>query len=610
MLQVSPRLRERLLQVFATDLRTLALFRVCLGAVLLGSTLLRFRDLVAFHTDDGVLPRESLIGMQNPWHWSLHLIHGSALAQGLLLGAQALAAFGLLVGCRSRLAAFLGWLLVASVNARNPLVISGADQLLVCLLFWSLFLPLGARYSVDAALSTSPPPADNRHRSWASAALLLQVLSVYFFSALLKSDAAWWPDGTAVRMALEIDRYGTTPGQWLKQTQAWALTPLTYYVYFLELLGPLLALSPWGTRWLRAGVMLMLMAMHVGFAIFLSLGTFPFVSLASLTALVGREFWDWRGRIQEARHPAGLKIFYDRDCGFCLKMCLLLRQFLVLRVAEITPAQDRVRTSKLMEAHYSWVVIDEQDQAHLKWTAFVVLLRHSPIFAWLGRLLSWRFLSKPGDAAYDFVGRHRGRFGPLAAVLLRQRAMQFEAPHSTRPIVVVTMLMVLAWNLTSVRVLPGEAATWLAPAMYPLHLDQTWSMFAPFPKVDDGWYVLPGKLEDGTEVDVLHPQRGVSYSKPLRVWEDIGNSRWQSYQSRLYLRQDRHHRLYYGRYLCRQWNRETEPGQRLESFKMTYMLERTLPDGSIAPVEQVVLWRHECRAPAAERPDDEADEPG
>ncbi|MGH8481601.1 MAG: DCC1-like thiol-disulfide oxidoreductase family protein [Nevskiaceae bacterium] len=604
-------LRERLLEVFATDLRTLALFRVSLGAVLLASALLRFRDLVAFHTDDGVLPRDVVIATHGPWHWSLHFLQGSALAQGLLLGAQALAALYLLLGHRTRLATFLGWLLVASVNARNPLVLSGADELLACLLFWGMFLPLGARYSMDAALSTTPPPVDNRHRSWASAALLVQVLSVYFFSALLKSGAPWWPDGTAVRMALELDRYGTAAGEWLK-TQAWALSPLTYYVYLLELLGPLLALSPWGTRWLRAALMLMLMAMHAGFAVFLSLGTFPFVSLASLTALVGREFWDWRTRVDAARHPAGLKIFYDRDCGFCLKACLLLRQFLVLRVSEIAPAQDRVRTAKLMEANYSWVVIDEQDVAHLKWSAFVVLLRHSPVFGPLGRLLSWQRLTAPGDAMYDFIGRHRGRLGGASALLLPLRTVRFDTPRALQPVVAVLLFVVLLWNLATVKWVPREVAAWVAPVLYTLQLKQSWGMFAPYPRTGDGWFVIPGKLEDGTEVSVLHPRAaGVSYNKPARVAAEIGNSRWQSYQARLYLKSGAQYRLHYGRYLCRQWNRGALPGHRLESLKLVYVLERTRMDGSIEPVEQVVLWHHDCRARPAgtEAEADSPDEP-
>src|SRR5262249_47318448 len=158
---------------------------------------------------------------------------------------------------------------------------------------------------------------------------------------------------------------------------------LSVFVFFLELLGPPIALLPWGNKPLRFVVMLCLMGMHTGFIIFMRIGHFPFVSLASLTTLLGGWFWDWRARVNEARHPMGPRIFYDRDCGFCLKSCFLFKTFLVLPRATITPAQDWQRAKALLEANYSWVVIDEEDRAHLKWSAFVALVRVSPVFGWL-----------------------------------------------------------------------------------------------------------------------------------------------------------------------------------------------------------------------------------
>jgi predicted DCC family thiol-disulfide oxidoreductase YuxK len=597
------KLARWLRDVFATDLRTLALFRVALGGVLLGTLLQRFGDVAAFLSDDGVLPRDAVAGAANAWGWSLHFVDGSATAQALLLGLHCVCALALIFGSRTRLAALLCWVLLASLDARNPLILSGADQLLVCLLFWSLFLPLGARYSVDAALATTAPPADHRHVSVAGAALLVQVLSVYFFSALLKSDAAWWPDGTAVGLALELDRFTTPAGHWLRDNASWAMRPLTFYVYFVELLGPVLALSPWGTQRLRHVVLLLLAAMHVGFIVFLSVGPFPFVSLASLTVLVGSRFWQARAQAIEKKGRLPPKIFYDRDCAFCLKTCRLMREFLVLPDAEIAPAQDRVRTEKLMQANFSWVVIDAGDVAHLKWSAFVALLRASPVFAWLGGLFSARWLVPAGDAAYDFVGRHRNRFGRAFAALSPGRAVRFMPGRASQAAAGLALALVLLWNLASVGALPIAVAQALSPTLYRLRLDQMWSMFAPYPSLDDGWFVIPGELEDGSAVDVRKPGEPLSYAKPASVLADIRNARWQSYEARLYLKHYRDFRVHYARYLCRDWNRSAPAGRRLESLDIVYLLERTRRDGSTEPPEQVVLWRHECRAPPA-APDD------
>ena len=45
-------------------------------------------------------------------------------------------------------------------------------------------------------------------------------------------------------------------------------------------------------------------------------------------------------------------------------------------------------------------------------------------------------------------------------------------------------------------------------------LDQYWSMFAPYPLEDDGWFVVTGKTADDTRINLLVPNSPVSYEKP------------------------------------------------------------------------------------------------
>ncbi len=652
-------LRSRLPQMFGVDLRTLALFRAALGAVLFVDMCLRLPDARAFYSDAGVMPRTWLALFNDPWRLSLHTANGQTWFAVLLLGLEALAALLLLLGWRTRLAAMLCFVLQASLLNRNGLILIGGDVLLCCLLFWSLFLPLGARWSVDATLSPTPPPRDHQHLSWASAGLLLQVMSVYFFSAILKSGAEWWPDGTAVWYALQLDMYATPLAVWLRQFPE-LLSALTWFVWFLELLGPPLMFLPVFNRPLRFLLMLLFMCMHLGFLLCLKLGPFPFISLASLSAFAGGWIWDAldrRAQRRETRRGAmPLRIYYDRDCGFCLKLCRLFRTFLILPRAEILPAQDYGRARALLEANYSWVIIDHDDHAALKWPAFVLLLRRSPLFAWAGWLLAGSWLAPAGNAVYDFVGRHRGAFGRLSAALLPEREGRFEAGSAALAlfgaaillavlgklwlallgawlspgmaaagcIVLAALLLagavawlglleeparrrlaqagggcmvllVLAWNLCSVNALPRGLYAALTPPFRLARIDQYWNMFAPFPSRDDGWYVFPGELADGTQLDVLHPERaGVSYDKPQYISETYPNIRWHKYQENLWLARFANNRYWYGKYLCREWNASHTEARALKTFKMIYMLEETPPPGQDPVVEQRVLWRHEC----------------
>ncbi|MBX6420796.1 MAG: HTTM domain-containing protein [Nevskia sp.] len=596
-----PLVRARLDEVFGIDLRTLALFRVCVGTVLFIDMIRRFSDLRAFYTDQGVLPRSWLAQLEGPWRFSLHAASGGAWYEALLLAVAVLAAFALMIGWRARLAAFVSWLLLASLCTRNPLILLGGDYLLTCLLFWAMFLPIGARFSVDAALSQAPLE-NTRHLSWASAALTLQVLSVWFFGALMKTGHQWWPDGTAVYYTLSLDGYSWPWSHWLLHFPR-VMQGLTYFVYWLEMLGPLLALSPFFTRPLRFVVMALLTCMHTGFLLLLAIGFFPWVSLSSLTVLVGG--WVWERLARRRPLGEGVRLYYDGQCGACLKLALLLRTFLILPRMQLQPAQSAPRAETLWRNQKSWVLIDENDRAWLKGQALIALLRRSPAFFWLGALLSGAGLRRAADALHDFLAGHKERLARWIDARLPYHQRRFTSGRIAQGVAALLMAACLAWNLATVALLPFGTFALLTPIIYPLRIEQFWQMFAPFPFTDNGWYVMPGKLADGSSVDVLRPGKPLSYDKPWSIALDFPNQRWQVYENRMYDHRFAQHRLYWARYLCREWNREAPEDKKLLSFNIVYMLMRTPPPGGTAHLEQLVLWRHQCVPPQAPPPEGE-----
>ncbi len=588
----------RLSEVVGIDLRTLALFRFALGAVIFCNLLTAFCDVTAFWSDFGVMPRAWLIENEYAQRLSLYLIGGQTWFVGLMLVVQAVLALMFALGWRTRLAAVLTFLLWASLLNRNPMTVIGGDLLICCLLFWAMFLPLGARFSVDAGLANNPPPQQNLHVSWASLGLLMQVMSVYFFSALLKTGPEWRPDYTGVYYALSLDRHVLPLGKLLNE-----FLPLTkllsWYVWWLELVGPILIFTPFFLKPVRFVLMLCFMLMHVGFLLCLELGHFPYVSLSSLTVFWGGWIWDALAKRHAQKHPIAPRVYYDRDCGFCIKSVQLFQQFLILPRTPIAPAQDTPRARTLMDANFSWVVIDSDEQAYLKWPAFTILVKHSPLFGWLWPLLSKPFFVPPGNAAYDFVAHRRGAFGTLSALLWPRQTIRWELSKGWHGFVAVMVGLVLLWNLHTVGVPPQWSYTALTPVFRTMRIDQLWNMFAPYPLKEDGWLVIPGKLGDGSEIDVLHPERGApSFDKPRLASQEQGGIRWLTYRGRLTDTPQSPQRMYYGKYLCREWNKDKyqveDANRRLISFKMIYMLEVTPPPGQTPTVEQRVIWRHEC----------------
>src|SRR5262245_42621212 len=128
-------------EIFSLDVRSLALFRVVLAVMLLLDWIDRLPDLAILFSDQGIVPRSAITGLHP---LSIHMLSGSVWFQALLAGIALLLGLALLVGYRTTLVTFLSYFLLISVHARCPPVMQGGDHLLRAMLFWSIFLPLGA----------------------------------------------------------------------------------------------------------------------------------------------------------------------------------------------------------------------------------------------------------------------------------------------------------------------------------------------------------------------------------------------------------------------------------------------------------------------------------
>jgi predicted DCC family thiol-disulfide oxidoreductase YuxK len=581
-------------EIFGCDLRTLALFRMAIALILITDLVCRAHDLTAHYTDRGVLPRPDLISVFG-WRPSLHLMGGSALFEGILFVIAGLIAIALLVGYRTRIVTVLCWIFLMSLQLRNPWVLQGGDYLLLMLLFWSMFLPLGARFSVDAALDSRVNQETNAYFSTATIALLVQCMSVYLFSALLKSDPAWTRDGTAVYYALQLDHLATPFGVWFRQFNG-LLGPLTYYVWYQELLGPFLMFSPVLHFPLRLLLQASFISMHIGFLLCLEIGLFPFVSIASLLAFTPGRVWDkLESRLRTPKRQ-GLKIYFDGPCSFCQKVCLILRTFLVLPGTPILPAQDAPDIYAEMQERNSWVVVDHDGSWHVRWQALAVVFRRSPIFWPLGRLFALPVFRKSGDWVYETVARNRPLLGKATAMVLPYRNLNIQPSTAANVVVAGLLILVLCIN---VSMLPGHAFRLPAPLETVrdiLRLEQHWNMFAPHPGRLDGWYAVRGYTKQGQVVDVLVGRQGEpSQERPKYLSQTYPTYRWRKYLMGLPAEQNQ--RAAYARYLCRVWRDNRPLEQTLARLEIYFNAEQTAPNYGARKTERVLLYSHDCAAP-------------
>ena len=289
--------------LFGVDSRALAAMRMALAALLLFDLGQRIIDLAAWCTDEGVMSVAAARDWAaTPWRWSLHTLSGTMAWQATLFAVAGTFAVMLAIGYRTWLATCVSWAFLISLHARTPLVTTGGDLLLRMLLFWGMFLPLGARWSTDFVIRRRrsegiPLLAPRACLSVATAAILVQVAIVYLFSAFHKWNDIWL-GGSALERVFQYQLWSRPLGRVLLEYPT-LLHGLTWATLGLELLGPILLFSPWRTDKVRTAVVVALALVHVFIELTMSVGLFSYVALAGLLLFLPSSVWDAIERYRE-----------------------------------------------------------------------------------------------------------------------------------------------------------------------------------------------------------------------------------------------------------------------------------------------------------------------
>lgn len=545
----------------ALDLRGLALFRAGLGAVLVVDALLRLCSAPLLYADSGLLPRSlATTGVLESARVSLHLANGSALfALGLTL-LQAIAALALLLGWRTRIATLLCWVLAVSAAARHPAVVGTGDALALALLSWGLFLPLAARWSLDAA-SSRLDVDDPAHFSWAGVVMLAQTLCVFLFPALALP-------GSVGLGALPL--FDT-----LRPTLDLALW------WMLLLVAPLalLSLAPGRAAMIARRAALVLMLLLCVLAIFCgdATGTLPWLGLCGAALWIDGGLWARLGS-QDARES--LRIFHAEGEPRTRRMALTLREMLCLPRTSVAPVADSPRAARLMQPGKSLVVFDRDDTAHLDGAALQVLLRRSPLLRPLRGLLG----SATGLRLCEtLLSRWRGCM-PLSQGGTRSLAPSLGRGRSRSVLVLALGLWAAVAQLAPRSQGLSDWASALRAPLMPLGLDHDW--IRRVPNAEAGWIAVPGELREGREVDARSSTLGEPEFGPAQT-SLIAGWRGALYEQRLLAANASAARLALAQHLC------AAAGESLARLRVVQMLPS--PASSGAPAEQRVLLRHECR---------------
>ena len=431
-------------RLFNLDLRALAFFRMGLACLLICDLFNRSLFLRDHYTKDGLLPLPALFGkFYNSYHFSLNFINDSFLFQAFLFFIFFASSCCLLFGYRTKVATILCWVFIVSLQNRNPMVLQAGDTLLRLLLFWSIFLPLGAFASVDAAMGKGKVTQKTIGNT-ASFAILFQVATLYLMTGLLKTSPEWWPNLTASLKALHMEQFTTNFGLFIRQFEGF-IKAGTAVVYVLELLAFLLLFSPfWMIRLFGA---LTLMGMHLGFALSMRLGLFPFTDIVSLILFLPSQVWDQFESKTKDRQEQTIA-FYDGDCGFCRKLVKVISHLLFVPNIKIKEAQSDEHAFELMERSHSWVLRTDSGENLQEFEGIIALVSLSPYFRFFTWLLNLFVIKWLGTLAYRLVANNRGFFGKLTRKFLREAPpINLRLGWLSSALVLLLSGLCLVWNL-------------------------------------------------------------------------------------------------------------------------------------------------------------------
>jgi len=119
-----------------------------------------------------------------------------------------------------------------------------------------------------------------------------------------------------------------------------------------------------------------------------------------------------------------LSVFYDADCGFCLKMCLILRELLLSRETNIQTAQSNTDIFPIMDSNNSWVIQSANGDTYIHWFAMQHLFLQRWPFKPIGWLMGIAPLMRLGNSIYAWVATNRSTMSTITTWALPWAAIK------------------------------------------------------------------------------------------------------------------------------------------------------------------------------------------
>ena len=412
---------------FQVDSRSLGIFRIFLGILCLVDIVRRWDFIDVFYTNNSIISASTSNSYYKMFSlltsftksWEVHLF--------LLIGI--IASICLILGYRTKVAHIISAVVIISLHNRAIILENAADMFFNSILIWTIFLPLGISYSIDALKKSLITFDDNcidelnnrskgvnqpfKIYSLAYFAILYQISAIYFFTAFNKNGYDW-NNGSAVYKMFQLDTFITPIGYYIRDFISPTVSKfLTYSTIYLEYSIPILLFIPFYSYIFRFIAVIALIIFHTTIRLSVKIGLFSQTMMITYILLIDTKIYDFIN-LQVTKILNKKKrnyiLFYDSDCGFCHYTVRIIKRLDIYgRITFADNSYEGEKPNNYANLSLGTAILYENvsKKMWIKHQAFGKLIYLIPF----GFLVSWIFfvpvVSNIFEKIYDFIAKNR-----------------------------------------------------------------------------------------------------------------------------------------------------------------------------------------------------------
>ncbi|MBY0405107.1 MAG: hypothetical protein K2X66_14495, partial [Cyanobacteria bacterium] len=362
---------------------------------------------------------------------------------------------------------------------------------------------------------------------------------------------------------------------------------LTHLSDYLELFGMGLFLIPWKTGFFRTLGVFAYMGFHLGIALCMNLGIFPWVDIFAFTLLLPSAFWTFIFRGLKTPESAQGSILIQTNNDFHKTWLKVYKTFFLLPHIPIESQ------SAMENSEKTWGVITlspEGEQSLMTGKmAFEKLFQYSPLLGPFYKCFTPLAISVSKGITFLSSSQisKNWKIGPLKTLMGKGLSAFF--------MVYIIQAAILDFH---------KETPWFNDLGKYFRLYQHWVMFTTPRDPGSGWVYITGTQQNQDSVDLtqwlfhqkITPQH---YTRPSNSRDFYPEDRWRQYfVSMSVVNQDTQRKLpYIPLYLCKTWNatKPIEDPQRLYHVEMGYFFVPTPDPGQkeLPPVKRP-YWQMNC----------------